>query len=510
MLRVAIIGAGASGLTSAVAALEAGMLPTVFEMHQQIGGVWRSDTGDSSDLGLAWPGMKVNISRHTGTFSNFDWPPTAPDFPTTQEVYNYLSDYAKHFHVLPYIRFSCQVIEVIPTGKKWHVCWKENTDANKEEIFDYLIIATSKFTHPHVPDFNGLEKIKDKMIHSSKYRSAEEFINKKVLVIGGSLSGTAIAEEVAEKANVVHLFRKERWIIKRYRSSDPANNGPLLPRDLLKTFASSQVSFSKEEQYQSMLQHCSEQNAFPEWCMYPTSPVGFVVADNYFNEVRAGKLIPIRGEVDYFLDSRVNLKDGRSINFDAVILCTGYERDLTFLPEYLRLTSTSLLYEDTFPIEAENIAYIGMYPNARGAVFPIVELQARLVCAIFSGKLQLPSQEIMKEEIDKTPKDRDEIKFLTALAQMLGVEPDIDSLNLGLRHVLLEGAFTSARFRLSGFNHNYESALNSINETEMYRRKLLRSNNEIPSLASMCLFKLNQSKNSEVQYVDTFSLIKSV
>ncbi|WP_454782616.1 flavin-containing monooxygenase [Legionella sp. WA2022007384] len=508
MPKIAIIGAGASGLTSAEAALEEGIVPTLFEMSFRIGGVWGPDIRKPEDKGSAWPGMKVNISRHTGAFSNFSWPRDAADFPTTQEVYDYLSSYATHFDLFPYIRFGCRVTEVLEQDGKWLIRWQENQTTLKEESFDSIIIASSKFTSPSVPNFKGLEQLNDKMLHSSKYKSAKEFAKKRVLIVGGSLSGTSIAEEIAKVTDVIHLLRKERWVIKRYRSSDPKNNGPFLPRDLLKTYNSAQTPLSKEELYQFMLQHCSEQQEVPEWHMSPSSPVGFVVADDYFKEVRSGRLKPIRGEIDYFLNSSVVLKDGRTIEFDVVIFCTGYERDLSFLPESLRLNPTSPLYEDTFPLDTKNLAYIGMYPGARGAVFPLVELQARYACGVFSGRLKLPSIDLMKEEIANTPKDREEIKFSTALAQKLGVMPNLNSYNWVLRHMLLNGAYTPARFRLEGLQSNPKTAVKSIKETEIYRSTLLRAHDKVPTLASLCLFQLNQHRNKKEMKEETevFSL----
>ncbi|QMT59102.1 NAD(P)/FAD-dependent oxidoreductase [Legionella sp. PC997] len=506
MHKIAIIGAGASGLTSAVAALDEGIVPTLFEMSFRVGGVWGPDDRKPSDQGSAWPGMKVNISRHTGTFSNFNWPTDTADFPTTQEVYDYLSNYTKHFNLLPYIRFGCRVIEVLEQDGKWLIRWQENKTTLKEELFDSLIIATSKFTNPYIPKFKGLDQLQDNMLHSSKYKSAKEFVNKRVLILGGSLSGTSLAEEVAKITEVTHLLRKERWVIKRYRSSDPQNDGPVLPRDLLKTYASSQKPMSREEQYQFMLQHCSEQNEVPEWHMSPNSPVGFVVADDYFKEVRCGKLKPICGEVDYFLNSSVVLKDGRTLEFDVVIFCTGYERDLSFLPEHLRLPPTSLLYEDTFSLATHRLAYIGMYPGARGAVFPLVELQARYACGVFSGRLKLPPIETMKEEAAHTSKDRDELEFSTALAEKLGITPNLNSYNWGLRHMLLNGAYTPARFRLEGLHSNPKAALKSIEETALYRHTLLKAHDKVPSLVSLCLFQLNKQKKEEKQGMETFSL----
>lgn len=473
MHKIAIIGAGPSGLTSAAAAIKEGLIPTIFEMSNRIGGVWGPDKREVDDHSSAWPGMRVNISRHTGTFSDFSWPKNASDFPTTQEVYEYLSNYTKHHRLERYIQFGTQVIQIIPKDKRWLVRWQKDSKQTKEALFDSVLICTSKFSNAFIPDFQGLDHLKGNMIHSSKYRGPESFNNKKVLVVGGSLSGTSIAEELAQTTSVIHLIRKERWMIKRYRSIDPKNNGPLLPRDLLKSYASAQQVLSNEEQYQLMLEHCAEQNEFPEWRMHPHSPVGFVIADDYLNWVRAGALKPIRGDIKQFNKTSVTLENGERIDFDFVIFCTGYQRNLFFLPEDLRIKSP--LYEDTFPPGFNGIAFIGRSPGPRGAVFPLAELQAELACAVFSGRYTLPSPKEMRKEIAKTPEDRDEVQFTLSLAERLGIAPNPDSFPPSIRRILIDGAYTPARFRLTGEHSNPAMALEMIKETERYRRKLLRS-----------------------------------
>ena len=307
---------------------------------------------------------------------------------------------------------------------------------------------------------------------------------------------------------MTHLIRKPRWIFKRYRSCDPQNDGPLLPRDLLKSYSNSQKKFSSEEQYEFMLLHCAEQNKIPEWCMKPDSPVGFVVADDYVDLVKKGNINPVLGNIDSFTESSVILDDGRSLAFDNVILCTGYDRNLSFLPENLRLKSP--LYEDTFPTNSDNIAFIGMYPGARGAVFPLVELQAKLACAVARNEYQLPPPETMQQEITSTPSTRDEVVFSNSLATKLGISPNLNAYDPGFCHVLNDGAYTPARFQLEGKNAQPTMAKKIIEETEYYRRKLLQSKDKIPSLAKMCLFKLkNPVKEKATQEVHNESISSS-
>ena len=175
MHKTAIIGGGPSGLTSAVAASRAGFIPTLFEISDRIGGVWGPDQRKELDHGSAWPKMRVNISRHTGTFSDFSWPKDTHDFPTTQDVYDYLCAYVKDNHIEPYFKLETKVTEVIPQGKKWLIKYQEKEGEIKEELFDSVMVTGSRFNNPHIPEFKGLDNLKGKMLHSAKYRGVDAF-----------------------------------------------------------------------------------------------------------------------------------------------------------------------------------------------------------------------------------------------------------------------------------------------------------------------------------------------
>lgn len=475
-VKVAVIGNGISGITTGVALLEEKLTPVVFGLSKELGGVWSKD-------GKAWPGMTVNISQLTGHFSNYPWPKDAPYFPTSEAMYDYSYDYADHFGLLPHMKFGCLVTEVLQKEDKWLVKWLEN-DQKHEAIFDGVVLATGKFMNPLLPKIPGIEKLTSSC-HSAQYKSTKEFKKKKVLVVGNSFSGASIAKELADDpdvAEVINLFRNPRWIVGRKRSSDPLNNGPFLPRDLLKTYNDFLNEPSAEEEYKFMLQHYSAQNKYPEWEMLPSSPVGFTVVDNYFDPVKAGKLKPVRAKIKQFSENSVELEDGRILNFDTVIFATGYHPpQFPMLSSELAKIVKDSSYEETFPVGLQNLAVVGHYNGARGSVLPLSNIQARVIARVFSGAEKLPSVEVMTKQIQNTPAKRNEVVFSSALAEIIGVNPDLKLLNEDERLMLSQGAFTCERFRINGPHSNFKQALEAIKEVNELRKKLLQSNNKTQS-----------------------------
>lgn len=57
--RVAVIGAGPSGLTSIKACLDEGMVPTCFESSDDLGGLWKFKAG---------PQLEAFQQTHTGKY----------------------------------------------------------------------------------------------------------------------------------------------------------------------------------------------------------------------------------------------------------------------------------------------------------------------------------------------------------------------------------------------------------------------------------------------------------
>ena len=77
--RVAVIGAGVSGLAAAKCLLDEGLTPVVFEQSAHIGGIWNYDERlpDRRDLKLR--GLGFTPIRYSGDQLEFDGPTVIAD-----------------------------------------------------------------------------------------------------------------------------------------------------------------------------------------------------------------------------------------------------------------------------------------------------------------------------------------------------------------------------------------------------------------------------------------------
>ncbi|EEF28718.1 probable flavin-containing monooxygenase 1 [Ricinus communis] len=239
--RVAIIGAGSSGLLSCKYTLEKGFLPVIFEAEERIGGVWTRTIAST----------KLQNSKETYQFSDFPWSASVNEkHPSHSQVLEYLESYAQHFGIFPYIKFSSKVIGIDYVGDcleeveswvlwsgngnpfgtkgKWHIRVLDVKDSTtKVYQFDFVILCLGLYNgFPNIPDFppnQGPEVFNGKVMHSMEYSamdnwSAQEFIKRKrVTIIGSQKSALDIAAECANANGVEYpctiIQRTAHWFI---------------------------------------------------------------------------------------------------------------------------------------------------------------------------------------------------------------------------------------------------------------------------------------------------------
>ena len=189
-LRVAIIGAGASGLAAIKCCLEEGIEPICFEKEDDIGGLW--NYSEICDKPSVYKSCTINTSKEMIAFSDFPVPSDFPPFMPHTYVMKYFRMFAKHFDLLCHITFNTIVEDITPTATHsvdgtWEVTTRRPDDSQSLELtssYDGVMVCSGHHVYPYLPPLEGMNKYQGKVIHSSQYRTPDPFIDKRVLIVG--------------------------------------------------------------------------------------------------------------------------------------------------------------------------------------------------------------------------------------------------------------------------------------------------------------------------------------
>ena len=195
MKKVAVIGAGPSGITAVKNFKDRGFDVIGFERCAGVGGNWRYD--DPSGHSSVFETTHIISSKYTSYYEDFPLPKTASDYPSHKELLKYFNDYAEHFGIKKHIHFNAEVIkcEQDESGR-WVIEWKHvNTDLINVQKFDALVVCNGHHHEPRFPKYPG--KFTGDFLHSHEYKRAAPFKDKRVLVIGGGNSACDVAVETS-------------------------------------------------------------------------------------------------------------------------------------------------------------------------------------------------------------------------------------------------------------------------------------------------------------------------
>lgn len=79
-MRIAIIGAGASGITCVKETLDAGFIPICYEKGNYTGGLWRYHESDDEGVASVMKSTIINSSKEMTSFSDFPPPKEQPNY----------------------------------------------------------------------------------------------------------------------------------------------------------------------------------------------------------------------------------------------------------------------------------------------------------------------------------------------------------------------------------------------------------------------------------------------
>ncbi|XP_046562089.1 flavin-containing monooxygenase 5-like [Haliotis rubra] len=473
--RVAIIGAGCSGLIAIKCCLEENLQPFCFERTDEIGGLWNFTEKICEDQACVMKSTVINTSKELMCFSDFPIPKEFPNFMHNTQVWQYFKMYADAFNLTKHIQYNKEILAVKKSSDyeqtgRWDLQIRDHkTGSDETQVFDAVMVCTGHHASKNVPHFTGQEDFQGKILHSHDYKDWTGYVGKRIVVIGVGNSGGDVAVELSRVGKVFLSTRRGTWVLNRI-----ATNG--IPGDfLLNTRWFNTIRHAMPEETLSNILKKPLNKRFdhelyslmPKHSVFAQHPT---VNDDMPNRIATGSL-KIKADIKRFTKTGVEFIDGTvEDDIDVIILATGYKFGFPFMDEsVINVQNNKVkMFKYMFPpdLPKQTLVVIGCF-QPLGAIMPLAELQCRLATRVFKGICSLPSKYEMWADIGKKEANMaaryvesqrhtiqvDYVDFMDELSELVGCRPNIGRLfltdpQLGLKCFF--GPTTPYQFRLRG------------------------------------------------------------
>jgi dimethylaniline monooxygenase (N-oxide forming) len=223
-MRICIVGAGVSALTTAKELKSKKFEVEMFDKRSHVGGLWHFDKKTSTVSDHTVLSTSVSFIQ----FSDF------PEMDATNEGYfpnykvylAYLEKYIQKHDLMPLIKLEHEVKKMVRNGDKWDVTIA-NAEGEFTNTYDYVVVCTGLNHEPSVPRFEGDDIFKGVNIHSSLLESTDSLKDKKVLIVGGGESAADLAHAALPYTKSIAMaFRKGQIVtLSKGPGQRPADHG---------------------------------------------------------------------------------------------------------------------------------------------------------------------------------------------------------------------------------------------------------------------------------------------
>ncbi|KAH8403467.1 hypothetical protein KR222_001158, partial [Zaprionus bogoriensis] len=348
-MSLCIIGAGTAGLCSARRALEHNVIPTIFELSNEVGGTWvyTKEVGVVNGIDVhssMYTNLRTNLPKEIMGFPDFEIENDKDSYVSSQNICSFLKQYSEHHDLGKYIQFNSYVIRVLRKFNKWQILVK-NTLTNKLKLyfFDKILIANGHYHTPNYANFPNGHLFKGECLHSHDYRSSEIFKGKEGYVI---------------RTIYLHIFHLHIFVEK---SVLVIGGGPSA-LDLTNQIA-------KSAKHVTLSHHVNG------------------ITNSIFH-----KNVETKPDIIEFDKNGAYFKDGSYSRVDSVFFCTGYKYAFPFLNTtsgiYVENNHVQMLYKQCINIRNPSMAFIGLPFYVCAA--QMMDLQARFALSYLFGSNQLP------------------------------------------------------------------------------------------------------------------------
>src|SRR5258707_4762375 len=130
------------------------------EADRELGGNWLHGVYDT---------VHIISSRKTTEYADYPMPAHYPDFPSRQQMLEYLQDYAEKFQLCPQIQFNTKVVMALPLPDGH---WELELAGGEKRIYKGLIVCNGHHWARRLPNYPVT--FEGEYLHLKDYRTPSQ------------------------------------------------------------------------------------------------------------------------------------------------------------------------------------------------------------------------------------------------------------------------------------------------------------------------------------------------
>ncbi len=341
--RFVIIGAGMSGILSAIKLREAGFDNfAIYEKADRLGGTWRENE---------YAGLACDVPSHLYCYSFAPNPDWSHRFSPGAEIQAYFEKVAHDYGIDELIRYGTEINHCEFEDGRWKI---EASDGTKDEA-DFVIAATGVLHHPAYPDIEGLDSFEGPCFHSARWRHDVSFAGKRVGVIGTGSTAIQIVSALTDEVAEMSLFqRTPQWVMPQENppytedEKDAFRKNPETMQQLRDDVA---LLFAEHFSNAVVDANSPELTAIHDACVenletsvrdpelreklrpdYRAGCKRLIMSDDFYEKIQSPNANLVTEGIERIEKSGIRTRDGKLHELDVLIVATGFQVDRFMRP----------------------------------------------------------------------------------------------------------------------------------------------------------------------------------
>lgn len=241
--RVIIIGGGHSGLILAARLKMLEIDALVVERNERVGDNWRK--------------RYTSIFLHEPFWCDhlpyFPFPPSSPVFTPGLKFADWLDCYARSLDLNVWTSARVCAVEPSTRGKRWTVKIVRGDGTERQFNMNHVVFATGLFGGaPKLPDVPHRDVFDGVVLHSSQYKTAADYIGKKVAVVGSGPSAHGICLDFVDHDIDVTMVQRGSIYVMSAKNGIPRYFG-LYVKDGLPVGVADRITLSYPNKFGKLL-----------------------------------------------------------------------------------------------------------------------------------------------------------------------------------------------------------------------------------------------------------------